>query len=288
MSMFLVFRFLARWPLPLLHLLGAVGGWLAWLVSPAYRSRWFENTRLAGVNGRARWASVAAAGQQVAELPRLWFGQPVPVGWEGAAHIQAALNHGHGMLFLTPHLGCFEITAQAYAQRFGGLPGPAGKTISVLFRPPRQQALREVVEAARVRPGLATAPTTLAGVRQLIQALRDAEAVGLLPDQVPPEGLGVWAPFFGKPAYTMTLATRFARTPGVEVLLAWGERLPWGRGYTVHIQPLTQVLGEPLADDPVAAASQINQAMEHVIRRCPQQYLWGYARYKTPRKGMHG
>lgn len=288
MSMFLVFRFFARWPLPLLHLLGAAGGWLAWLVSPAYRRRWFENTRQAGVHGRARWASVAAAGQQVAELPRLWFGRPVQVGWEGAAHIHAALNHGHGILFLTPHLGCFEITAQAYAQRFGSQPGQGGKPISVLFRPPRQEALREVVEAARSRPGLATAPTTLAGVRQLIQSLRNGEAVGLLPDQVPPEGLGVWAPFFGKPAYTMTLALRFARTPGTEVMLAWGERLSWGRGYVVHVQPLSLMLDTPLAEDAGAAAAQINHAMEQVILRCPQQYLWGYARYKTPRKGMHG
>lgn len=282
--MLFLFKFLGRWPLPVLHLLGVLGGWLAWLLVPGYRRRWAENTALAGVQGRARWASIGEAGKQVAELPRLWFGAPVPVGWEGAAHIQAALHHGQGMLFLTPHLGCFEITAQAYAQRFGAVPAQP-RPMTVLFRPPRKAWAAQVLATARERPGLATAPATLSGVRQLVQALRQGEAVGLLPDQVPPDGLGVWAPFFGRPAYTMTLSVRFARTPGTQVLLAWGERLSWGRGYLVHVHPWHEVMAEPLADDATVAAGQINRAMEALVRLKPEQYLWGYARYKSPRKG---
>lgn len=279
MCMTRLFLLLARWPLAALHALGWLGGWAVWLGSPTYRRRWREHTRQAGLRGRVRWASVGAAGQQVAELPRLWFGPPVPVGWEGAAHIDTALAQGRGVLFLTPHLGCFEITPRAYAERFG----VAGAPITVLYRPSRHAALDVLLRQARQRPGMAAAPTSLAGVRQLMQALRRGEAVGLLPDQVPPEGLGLWAPFFGRPAYTMTLAARLAQQPGVQVLLAWGERLPWGRGYVVHVRPWAQVMGEPLADDPAEAAAQINQAMERLIRRCPQQYLWGYARYKSPR-----
>lgn len=284
-----VFRFLARWPLPVLHAVGWCLGWLAWLLAPDYRRRWRHNTALAGVRGRARWASVGEAGKQVAELPRLWFGRSVPVGWEGAAHVEAALRHGQGILFLTPHLGCFEITAQAYAERFGQ-PGanasalPA-QPVTVLFRPPRKAWLAEVLRSARERPGLATAPATLAGVRQLMQALKRGETVGLLPDQVPPEGLGVWAPYFGQPAYTMTLSVRFARTPGTQVLLIWGERLSWGRGFVVHVHPWQDVMGEPLADDMLQAATQVNRAMEHLVRCQPAQYLWGYARYKSPRQG---
>lgn len=282
--MLFLFKFLGRWPLPVLHLMGVLGGWLAWLLLPGYRRRWAENTALAEVQGRARWASIGEAGKQVAELPRLWFGAPVPVGWEGAAHIQAALHHGQGMLFLTPHLGCFEITAQAYAQRFGAVPAQP-RPMTVLFRPPRKAWVAQVLATARERPGLATAPATLSGVRQLVQALRQGEAVGLLPDQVPPDGLGVWAPFFGRPAYTMTLSVRFARTPGTQVLLAWGERLSWGRGYLVHVHPWHEVMAEPLADDATVAAGQINRAMEALVRLKPEQYLWGYARYKSPRKG---
>ena len=278
MLMTRLFLLLARWPLWALHVLGWLGGWVVWLASPTYRRRWSAHTRLAGLRGRARWASVGAAGQQVAELPRLWFGPPVPVGWEGAAHIDAALAQGRGVLFLTPHLGCFEVTPRAYAERYGGR-----APITVLYRPSRQAALDALLQRARRRPGMAAAPTTLAGVRQLMHALRRGEAVGLLPDQVPPEGLGVWAPFFGRPAYTMTLAARLAQQPGVQVLLAWGERLPWGRGYVVHVQPWAQVMDAPLAADPAQAAAQINGAMERLIARAPSQYLWGYARYKSPR-----
>ncbi len=114
----------------------------------------------------------------------------------------------------------------------------------------------------------------------MIRALRAGGTVGLLPDQVPPEGLGVWAPFFGRPAYTMTLAARLALQTGAQVCLAWGERLPRGAGYRVRVSGL----GEPLPEDAAEAAAAINRAMERLILQCPEQYLWGYARYKAPRK----
>ena len=167
------------------------------------------------------------------------------------------------------------MTAQAYAAQYGC----AGQPITVLFRPPRQTWLRGLVASARGRPGLLAAPTTLAGVKQLIKALRQGQCVGLLPDQVPPESQGIWAPFFGREAYTMTLSSRLVAQTGATVLLAWGQRLSWGRGYVVHVASLAQ----PLAADPSVATAQINAAMESLVRQSPGQYLWGYARYKQPR-----
>ena len=195
--------------------------------------------------------------------------------------IEAALALKRGVIFLTPHLGCFEVTAQAYAQRYGirGLKGQQGHPMTVLFRPPRKAWLHELVTSARARPGLHTAPTTLAGVKQMIKALRKGDCVGLLPDQVPPQGQGVWATFFGRDAYTMTLAVRLAQQTNASVLIAWGERLTWARGFKVHVQPLSA----GLPADVNQAVAAINRAMENLIRQCPQQYLWGYARYKTPR-----
>lgn len=278
----LLFRFLAHWPLPVLHALGWCLGWLAWLGSPTYRRRWAENTRRAGVSGGERWAAVGEAGKQVAELPRLWFGSVVPTRWLGGEHVEQTLARSHGVLVLTPHLGCFEVVARAYAERFGL--GEQAKPMTALYRPPRQAAWRAVVEQARQRPGLLTAPTTLAGVKQLLQALKKGQTVGLLPDQVPPDGQGVWAPFFGEPAYTMTLSGRLAQVAGTEVLLLWGERLSWGRGYVVHVQPWSALMPEPVDADPVRAATQVNQIMEKLVGQCPRQYLWGYARYKSPRQ----
>lgn len=269
------FKALSFLPLWLLHGLGSVLGWLAFAGSATYRRRFLANVQQARLD-RSQWLpAVGAAGRLVAELPRLWLGRPVPVVWDGEQHVVAALQSAKGVVFLTPHLGCFEITAQAYAQRFG----IHGRPMTVLFRPPRQAWLAPWVSASRARPGLLTAPTSLAGVKQMIKALKAGQCVGLLPDQVPPLGLGVWAPFFGREAYTMTLSVRLAQQTGATVLLAWGERLSWGRGYVVHVGPL----GEALASDVTRAVNQINQAMELLVQQAPEQYLWGYARYKAPK-----
>ncbi|MFO1245187.1 MAG: lysophospholipid acyltransferase family protein [Ramlibacter sp.] len=273
-----LFRALSVLPLWLLHGLGGVLGWLAYLGSPVYRARLRANAAQAGLAAPVVRAAVPAAGRLVAELPRLWFGAAVPMEWEGAQWIDAAHRQGRGIVFLTPHLGCFEVTAQGYAARYGAQRGP----ITVLYRPARKPWLRNLIDSARSRPGLASAPTTLAGVRQMLKALKAGQAVGLLPDQVPPRGLGVWAPFFGRDAYTMTLSARLAQQTGAQVLLAWGERLPRGRGYVIHVRPLDG----PLATDAAVAAAQINTAMQRLVLECPQQYLWGYARYKAPREDV--
>ncbi len=272
---FKVFSFM---PLALAHALGWTAGWLVFIASGVYRRRFLANTRQAGIGWRYWLGAVGEAGKLVAELPRLWFGRPVRVLWEGAQHVDAALARGRGVVFLTPHLGCFEITAQAYARRYGQTQYP----ITVLFRPPRQHWLRSLVTNARNRPGLQTTPTTLAGVKQMIKALKRGECVGLLPDQVPPKGLGVWVPFLGRDAYTMTLSARLAQQTGAAIVLTWGERLSWGRGYRVHFEPLAA--GLPAAAD--QAAEHVNREMERMIRLCPQQYLWGYARYKQPRQEL--
>ena len=270
--MIILFRLLAILPLWLLHAIGAAVGWLSFLASPTYRRRFVANARQAGYELAQVRPAVAESGKLLAELPRLWFGRPVPVQWDGQALIEQALAKGRGIVFLTPHLGCFEVTAQGVAARYG--------RITVLYRPARKAWLRELVDSARARPNLATAPTTLAGVKQMLKALKAGEAVGLLPDQVPPQGLGLWVPFFGREAYTMTLSARLAQQTGATVLLVWGERLAWGRGYCLHFRAWP----DELASEPGLAAAQVNAQMERLIQECPGQYLWGYARYKTPRQ----
>ena len=278
-----LFRWLARRPLWFLHAIGAALGWGTYWASPSYRRRFIENARRAGIAPGDARPAVAAAGRMVAEAPLLWLrpaDQPIgpQLNWQGRELIEAALRTGRGVVLLTPHMGSFEVTAQAIAQDLAATHGP----ITVLYRPARKAALRQVMEESRARAGIATAPATLAGVRQMMRALRRGEAVGLLPDQVPPEGMGVWVPFFGQPAYTMTLAARLVQQTGAVPLLIWGERLAHGAGYTVRVSELD----EPLpAVDPAQAESAaiINRAMERLIRQCPQQYLWGYNRYKTPR-----
>ncbi|MDR0996465.1 MAG: lysophospholipid acyltransferase family protein, partial [Zoogloeaceae bacterium] len=186
------------------------------------------------------------------------------VGWQ---HVEAAQEAGRGILFLTPHLGNFEITAPAYSQK-------AGRPITVLYRPSKWRALDALMQH-RAREEMHTAPADLSGVRKLFRALKRGEAVGMLPDQTPKAGEGQWLPFFGKPAYTMTLAARLSET-GATVLLAYGERLPDGEGFCLHFERPDV----PIEGDTALRAQAINQEMERLILRLPGQYLWGYNRYK--------
>ncbi len=295
-------RWLAGLPLPTLQGLGALLGWLAYALSPRYRSRLKANVAAAGFGPDVRHEAIREAGRMVAELPWLWL-RPMdrPLGallqWHGADAIDDAIASGRGLVLLTPHLGCFEVCAQAIAERFG-----ARVTLTAMYRPADHAWLREMQLTARNRPGLATAPASIAGVRQMIRALRQGQAVGLLPDQVPPEGMGVWAPFFGQSAYTMTLATRLVQQTGAALLLIWAERLPQGHGFVLRVGPMEPALplaaagGTPHALDvpalpgsndadalQLACATAVNQAMERLIAQRPGQYLWGYFRHKHPR-----
>ena len=273
-----LFRILASLPLWAVHRLGAVVGWLTYALSPTYRERLRHNLSQALGPRRAelRHRAVAEAGKQALELPWILLRpyeevveQVVEIsGWE---LVDAAHAEGAGILFLTPHLGCFEITAQYYAAR---------APITVLYRPPNQAALVPLIDAGRRRAGLRMAPAETSGVRRLVRALRAHEAIGILPDQIPDIGEGVWAPFFDRPAWTMTLAARLSEVKAVRVICAWAERLPGGRGYHLRLRaPLQAIEG-----DTEARVVAINREMEALIRDCPAQYAWGYHRYRRPRE----
>ena len=268
------FHLLSHLPLPVLHVLGAGVGWLAWMLSPTYRRNLHSHIQQADLLRHKR-AAIGEAGKALLELPKIWLRPQQEVaarikdvsGW---SLVEDAWARGQGILFLTPHLGCFEITAQYYAAMQKSQP------MTVLYRRPKQAWLQPLIEHGR-GAHLKLAPADLSGVRRLLKALKSGAAVGMLPDQVPGQGEGAWIPFFGRPAYTMTLAARLADT-GASVLLAYAERLPWGRGYHLHIFALSR----PLQGDLQQRATQLNAELEIMIRRCPQQYLWGYNRYKKP------
>ncbi len=275
--MILLFRFLSYLPLAWLHTLGALLGWLVWLASPTYRRHMRENMELAlgeEEARRVRSSAIAHAGRQSLELPKIWLRPLVEAaarvvkitGWE---LVEAAMREGKGIVYLTPHLGCFEVTAQYLSTH---------AAITVLYRPPKQAWLQTMIEAGRARVQLHIAAADLTGVRTLLKALKRGEAVGMLPDQAPRSGEGRWIDFFGKPAYTMTLAARLTES-GAASIMVWAERLPGGAGYHFHLQAPLQAFSGSTEE----RAVQISHEIEHLIRQCPEQYLWGYNRYKRPR-----
>jgi Kdo2-lipid IVA lauroyltransferase/acyltransferase len=145
------FRFFSHWPLWALHALGQVVGWLAWLLSKTYRQRFLANVKTAGLGFSQALGAVGQAGSMSTELPRLWMGKSPTVQWAEGSYLQAekAYAAGQGVLFLTPHLGCFEVSAQALCASFSQKYGP----LTVLFRPARKEGFGKVMEASRARPG---------------------------------------------------------------------------------------------------------------------------------------
>lgn len=267
-----LFRLLSGLPLPVLHGLGTALGWLVYLASPAYRKRLRDNIALAGFADSLP-AAIAEAGKSIMELPFIWCADPARVlktaHMENWDVVQQVLDAKRGIIFLTPHLGCFEIIPQAVAKI---------TPVTVMYRPPNKKALKPLVEGARARDGLNLAPATLSGVRMMLKVLKQGGAIGVLPDQVPQHGEGVWAGFFGKPAYTMTLPGKLQQMTGTPIILTYAERLPRGKGYAIRFVRFDSELG----DTPEQQARTINAAMEQLIASCPAQYFWSYNRYKTP------
>ncbi|RMX04957.1 lysophospholipid acyltransferase family protein [Corticibacter populi] len=275
--MAILLRVLSLLPSRLLYLLGWPLGWAVFLLAPHYRRRFIENAVQAGYALAEVRAAVGQAGRMVTELPKVWAGRAIEVRMDDATRqvLDAAWAAGRGVLLFTPHLGCFELSAQSVARHWGDARGP----LTVLYRPARKAWLARQMQTIRNRHGQEAVPTDMGGVRAMLKRLRKGGAVGLLPDQVPPWGMGIWSDFFGRPAYTMTIAARLVMQTRPSVLVGRCERLPWGGGYQLHVE---QVPYDEGADQEMLVR-QMNAALEAQIRACPQQYLWGYARYKWPR-----
>jgi Kdo2-lipid IVA lauroyltransferase/acyltransferase len=281
-----LFRFFSIWPLRALHACGAALGWLVWALSPRYRQMFRANVAQAGVDFDAARPAIAHAGRFVAELPRLWLRAPGDtcldnVEVDGHVHAVAAFRQGRGVIFVGAHCGSFELGSQALAELYG--------PVTAMYRPARKAWLARLEAIARGRANLIMVAPGISGIRLMHKALKANQAVGLLADQVPPDGLGAWVPFFGKPAYTMTLAARLALQNGSVLLPVSCERLPQGRGYFLRVwAPITlPAIAVGAAKVELAAAVKcVNIAMEEIVLSQPDQYLWAYARYKTPRQAI--
>ena len=267
---------LAKLSLPRLHQLGARLGRVLFFVSSGnaeIQRRNLLQSQLVSTNISAVLkANAEESGKSLIETLAIWQKSDAALldlvkqvhGWQ---HVTAALEAKKGLIFLTPHMGCFEVTSIYYGAK---LP------ITILYRPAKLKWLQNLMNVGRARPGVTLAEANTQGVRKLMQALKRGEAIGILPDQIPAEGEGEWAPFFGKPAYTMTLASKLAVKTGATVIMVFGERLANGQGYEIHI---TKV-------DSIATPSLLNLAIERQIAQKPEQYLWQYNRYKARRHAM--
>lgn len=271
------FKTLGMLPLTVLQILGVCAGWLAWMLPGRYKERAWTNLRQAFPEAtRATLRSAMLSnGQLMFEMPFWWTRRNETfinskLSCDNWTQFQIALEKGKGVILLSPHAGCFELLGPVYSSHFPS---------TVLFRPPRKVWMQDWIVDMRTRRQLKMAPANQKGVRALVKTLMRGHTIGILPDQVPPDGEGVWAPFFGRPAYTMTLVQRLQAISGATIFILAAQRNGIGKGYTLRHKELA----EPLPNDPEAAARMINQEMEEMIRTMPEQYLWGYNRYKAPK-----
>ena len=274
-----LFWLLSKLPLRAAQALGALTAGIAYRLARRFRSRTDANLALAGYTP-LRAAAVAHAGRQVFEWPYVWTRTPAQTralvatdaSW---AVFEAAKARGKGVILLTPHLGCFELCGQFMAQ---------ATALTVMYRPHPNAALNALLDRARTPHYQQLAPANLSGVRRLAKALKRGETVGILPDHVPRDGEGVWAPFFSKPAYTTLLPVKLHIMSGAAVVLLFAERLARRdrnaannvAAFKLHALEIT----EPFGDTPAEQATQLNQAMERVIALCPEQYFWSYDRWR--------
>jgi KDO2-lipid IV(A) lauroyltransferase len=265
---------LAALPLAIVQVIGSLLGLLAYIGSKQYRSLFRPQYEAVITSHRLPfklWEAVRASGMLFSDSLWIWRNPAKALrlvevqNWD---LVESAISEGHGLVMLTPHLGGFEIIPRVLAQHF-----PA----TILYRPSRQEWLNEVVEEGRAYPNMHFVPTNLNGVRQMTRALTRGEAIGILPDQVPSGGEGVWVPFFGRPAYTTPLPARLANRNNTPVVMFTAKRKKIGQGWLMQATRLA-----PLSEDATQAAAELNVAIENAVLVAPEQFIWSYNRYKHP------
>ena len=267
-----------RLPLRGLHLLGAAIGQLFWLAGG--RTRRITERNLSRVStqksaeSRHRLARTALAetGKALTEIAKIWGNPPSNAlalirEVRGEALFTRALARGRGLIIAAPHLGCWELLNYWLASQ---------TPLTILYRAPRHAIIEPLLLKARGALPVEQVRAEGAGVRTLYRRLAAGGVVGILPDQRPRNGEGVFAPFFGVPALTMVLLPRLAQRTGASVLFSFVERLPRGAGYRLHFLPAPEAIVDP---DLQIACAALNQGVEACVRLACGQYQWAYKRF---------
>ena len=267
-------------PLETLRCIAAWIGKMMYRFAPKYRERIKENLHRAGIYSEALAREVAEQQAiQGVEAPWVWgrgrqkILQMTRGDNKSIALIDQAIKSARPIIFLTPHIGCYEVAPMWVAEHW--LKG-SKRQFAVLYRIPRKAYLRSIVGQGRISENIVPASADLKGVRQIIRIMKDGGITGILPDQVPSNGEGVWVDFFGEPAYTMTFPMRLAKQFNAQVIVA--RALREKGGWCIYCEPFDyQVTGDLQKDTAV-----MNQKLAETILKSPHQYLWSYNRYKCP------
>jgi len=265
-------------PHPVLRSVARASGWLIWLHNGRFRQITVRNLEICfpemSEDARTCLArqSLREFSLSVLELGRTWLRAPEYLlrrvtSVVGEDNLRAAVAGGNGAVILLPHLGNWELVNPFLAKRY---------PITSLYREPKLTMFGNLIRHARQRTGAVLVPTGTTGIRALLKALRSGQSVLILPDQVPRPPLGMFAPFFGEPTLTMTLATNLIHRTHAKAVCAYCKRLPGGQYELVF-----RAVDEKIYDrDSTTALAALNRSIEHCVLECREQYQWEYKRYK--------
>lgn len=199
------------------------------------------------------------------------------VEYEGLEHYFEAQNRGRGTIFLTLHMGAWELSPLAHALY--------GHPLTFLTRPIDNPLVDELVTRYRTLGGNQVIQRSRA-MREILRALRNNAAVGFLIDQNTTRSEGVFADFFGIPASTTAGVATIALRTSAAVLPAF---MRWDRTrkkHVLHFDPLIRVVDTGNREaDIVTNTRCFNQVLEQFVRQAPDQWLWIHKRWKTRPEG---
>lgn len=278
-ALMLVLALFGRLPLPVLHAFGAALGFLLGTI-PGTRAVRITRRNLelcfpeaaADFRRRLYWRSFLELGKAMLELAKVWGRDPAHAlahvrEVEGESLLDQALAAQRGVIIAAPHFGCFELLNLWLCRK---------TAFAIVYRPPTVSWMEPFLLKVRGRLHAIQVSAEGLGLRKLYRQLAAGGAVGILPDQRPRWGEGIFAPFFGLPTYTMTLVSRLAQRTRAAVLIAWAERLPRGRGYVVRIRQAPPEIHSAELSTSVAA---LNRGIEEAVRSALPQYQWSYKRF---------
>lgn len=271
--MHIILKLFFSLPLFFVHTLGCILGLFMYLFDAKFRHRISNNLSKAKLNSLNKnnkliISNTMHVGMTLLESFVIWFASPEKIrsmvkktiNWN---LVNKLTKKNKGIIFLTPHMGSFEITAQYF-----GLESP----IKVMFKPNSIKWLNRIIYNGRNKNYVSPVDISAGGIKQILIALKKGEAVGILPDQVPPLGHGKWSNFFGQKVYTMTLIEKLHKLTNSPILFAFGRR-KIGHGFEIELFEYT---------DEVSVVN-IDKFIEKIVRLNPEQYLWNYRRYKLPK-----
>ena len=268
--------FCSHLPLKLNHYLGTFIGYLLFLFNADSKKVTLQNIAICFPelsNNEQRSLvrkSLIETGKNLTESSLIWnqsFAENT--AYIRNTHGENYLNINKKTILLVPHLGCWEITGRVIANN---------RAITFLFKPLKKQQQNQYLYERRNKGNLTMASADQSGVIKLQRALKQGELIGMLPDQDPGEEGGIMAPFFNNPVNTMTLLVRLAKKHNAQVVMCWASRLNKGKGFDLNFELLDLTSD---SDDLLDQVTLMNRAIEDLIVRFPDQYMWSYRRFKS-------